>query len=227
MDEYGAARLPAGAAVVVFNTESIWHYFNDPRYRDYVRSCTHVAIDGIGLAGTLRWLGSRVARFHGPELLTTLIAEKQRWTLVLVGGASHNAVLVNCGVIDRFVELPFTDDVGALRDAVVCGLAQEALPDRPVVLLISLGLPKQEVLAARLHVDDELLYPNQAPVTVVPVGAAVDFLTGHRRRAGVAWRRLGLEWLPRLIREPRMIPRVWRSLCGVALLLRAELRRRV
>lgn len=225
LDEDGAAGLPAGTAVVVFNTESIWHYFKDQRYRDYVRSCTHVAIDGVGLAKTLRMLGSEVTRFHGPELLKALIAGRQRWTLVLAGGAAHNRLLVDRGIVDRFVELPFTDDPDALRDAVVCGLASEALPDRPVVLLISLGLPKQEVLAARLHADGSLLSPSREPVTVVPVGAAVDFLTGHRRRAGAIWRRLGLEWLPRMIREPRMIPRVWRSICGVALLLREELNR--
>lgn len=227
LDDYGIARLPPGARVVVFNTESIWHYFKDGRYRDYVRSCTHVAIDGIGLAKAIGLLGDAVPRFHGPELLSAIVASKHRWTLVLAGGSPKNATLVNQGIVDRFIALPFTDDVSVLRDTILNELSSGPPPDRPVALLLSLGLPKQEMLAGDLHACFGGRFPGWPALTVVPVGAAVDFLTGHRRRAGATWRRMGLEWLPRMIREPRMIPRVARSLLAIVLLFRSELRCRL
>jgi N-acetylglucosaminyldiphosphoundecaprenol N-acetyl-beta-D-mannosaminyltransferase len=45
------------------------------------------------------------------------------------------------------------------------------------------------------------------PVVMVGVGAAFDFLAGHKRQAPSLLQRLGLEWLFRLVNEPR---RLWR-----------------
>jgi N-acetylglucosaminyldiphosphoundecaprenol N-acetyl-beta-D-mannosaminyltransferase len=42
-----------------------------------------------------------------------------------------------------------------------------------------------------------------------PIGAAFYFYMGHIRRAGPAWQKAGLKWLPRLVQEPR---RLWRRM---------------
>jgi len=42
---------------------------------------------------------------------------------------------------------------------------------------------------------------------ICPVGAVFDFYAGTVRRSGEFWIRMGLEWLPRLLREPK---RLWR-----------------
>ena len=42
---------------------------------------------------------------------------------------------------------------------------------------------------------------------IVSIGAAFDYYAGTRKRASPLMCRLGLEWLPRLVREPK---RVWR-----------------
>lgn len=65
---------------------------------------------------------------------------------------------------------------------------------------IGLGAPKQDVMGARMRDADA------APL-VFCVGAAFDFLSGTKRRAPAWMRRLGLEWLHRLLSEPR---RLWR-----------------
>jgi N-acetylglucosaminyldiphosphoundecaprenol N-acetyl-beta-D-mannosaminyltransferase len=68
------------------------------------------------------------------------------------------------------------------------------------VLWIGLGAPKQDVLAHRLRAL------NAAPA-IVCVGAAFDFVAGAKPRAPAFVRALGLEWLFRLMLEPR---RLWR-----------------
>ena len=45
-------------------------------------------------------------------------------------------------------------------------------------------------------------------VFLVGLGGALDVLSGQVRRAPEAWQRLGLEWLYRLIKEPRRIGRM-------------------
>ena len=65
---------------------------------------------------------------------------------------------------------------------------------------IGLGSPKQDRVAGRLC---EL---GAAPVLLC-VGAAFDFVSGEKRRAPQWMQRAGLEWLHRLLSEPR---RLWR-----------------
>jgi len=71
---------------------------------------------------------------------------------------------------------------------------------RPHIVWVGLGAPKQELWMARVAGTLE------APV-MIGVGAAFDFLAGTKRAAPRVMSRLGLEWLFRLVSEPR---RLWR-----------------
>lgn len=70
------------------------------------------------------------------------------------------------------------------------------------ILLSCLSFPKQEVFAA----DVRSARQDKGGV-ILCVGAAVDFLSGTLPRAPDSWQRFGLEWLHRLLAEPR---RLWR-----------------
>jgi hypothetical protein len=68
------------------------------------------------------------------------------------------------------------------------------------VLLLALGPPLQEIWIER--------WLDRLEVEVaIGVGASLDFAAGTRPRAPIAWQRLGVEWLYRLLREPR---RLWK-----------------
>lgn len=71
---------------------------------------------------------------------------------------------------------------------------------RADVLWVGMTAPKQETWIARVRsrLDVGL---------VVAIGAAFDFFAGTVTRSHPAWQRVGLEWLPRLLRQPR---RLWR-----------------
>lgn len=86
----------------------------------------------------------------------------------------------------------FADDasyVKAVRDA------------RPELVFLGMGMPKQERVAARML--EELDFP----VLFMNAGAMLDFMANRFPRAPRWMRRLGMEWLYRLMREPR---RLWR-----------------
>ena len=70
------------------------------------------------------------------------------------------------------------------------------------ILLSCLSFPKQELFAAGVRAAR----PDKGGV-ILCVGAAVDFLSGSLPRAPQSWQRFGLEWLHRLLSEPR---RLWR-----------------
>jgi N-acetylglucosaminyldiphosphoundecaprenol N-acetyl-beta-D-mannosaminyltransferase len=65
----------------------------------------------------------------------------------------------------------------------------------PDLLLVAYGVPAEERWIARNR------HRLGVPV-MVGVGGAFDFVAGVTRRAPAWMRRLGLEWLHRLIREP-------------------------
>jgi N-acetylglucosaminyldiphosphoundecaprenol N-acetyl-beta-D-mannosaminyltransferase len=63
----------------------------------------------------------------------------------------------------------------------------------------AVGAPRQELLAAEL-VDD----PHLRGIGLC-IGASFDFLTGKQERAPQLWQNLGMEWLYRLINEPKRL----------------------
>lgn len=67
------------------------------------------------------------------------------------------------------------------------------------IVLIGLGCPKQEIWMAQ-HV-------NTVSAVMIGVGAAFDYHAGSLRRAPASWQRIGLEWLYRLLQEPRRLTR--------------------
>lgn len=67
---------------------------------------------------------------------------------------------------------------------------------KPDLILLGMGMPKQERLAREL-----MAHAGQAPL-IVCGGAILDFLGGRVRRAPPLVRRLGVEWLYRLASEP-------------------------
>jgi len=184
-----------------------------------------VAIDGVGLKLALSLFGVKIERYHGPELLQRIIDLRGQWSIAIAGGNAANRQLVEDGRVERHFDLPFTQDFDLIALQLSRDLMGFEARHDTVVLLVSLGLPKQEIVADRLlAVAGAGSHALGQSLVVVPIGAATDFLTGTKVRAGRAWQKMGLEWLPRLLREPRMIPRVLRSLFGMAILVSSELR---
>jgi len=70
----------------------------------------------------------------------------------------------------------------------------------PHVLCVALGMPKQERWIA---LQREVL-ERMGVRLAIGVGGALDFVSGQVPRAPALWRRLGLEWLYRLLRQPRL-----------------------
>ena len=71
---------------------------------------------------------------------------------------------------------------------------------RPDVLVVGLGAPKQELW---VHLNQQRIEAGVA----LCVGATIDFLAGQRQRAPLWMRRTKLEWLHRMLSEPRRLIR--------------------
>ena len=163
--------------------------------------------DGMPLVWMARKLGhGRTERVYGPDLmlrLTELSAQKG-YRQYYFGGAPGLAERLRDRLTARFPGLavvgtfspPFWPS-SAEEDEEIVRMINAARPD---IVWVGLSTPKQEYWMAA-HLDR-----IEAPV-MIGVGAAFDFLAGTKRQAPAWMQKRGLEWLFRLLSEPR---RLWR-----------------
>jgi N-acetylglucosaminyldiphosphoundecaprenol N-acetyl-beta-D-mannosaminyltransferase len=86
-----------------------------------------------------------------------------------------------------------------MDDAFVEACRQRVAETDSDIVWVALGVPKQDLLAQELS--------KRLDVTCVGVGAAFDMLSGRTREAPAWMQHVGMEWLFRLVTEPR---RLWR-----------------
>lgn len=167
-----------------------------------------VTADGMPIVWTAgRMTRSRWDQLAGSDLLPELLQTAQdcRARVGFVGGwpKQHQtlAAVLQQTMPDLDVAGFWSPSRRDLDDASRAGeLAEDVAAADVDLLVVGLGKPAQE-----LWLSEHLL--ASGATVALAFGAAADFLAGHARRAPTAWRRYGLEWLYRLLREPR---RLWR-----------------
>jgi N-acetylglucosaminyldiphosphoundecaprenol N-acetyl-beta-D-mannosaminyltransferase len=143
----------------------------------------------------------------GSDLLPLVLEllEERGMRLGILGGepATHEAFARVLGHSYPNVEIAgfWSPARSTLFEAVPNRLLTEAIRAARVdVLVVSLGKPRQELWLAR--------YGQETGARVsLALGAAPEFIAGTRRRAPEIWRRMRMEWLYRLFREPRRLGR--------------------
>jgi N-acetylglucosaminyldiphosphoundecaprenol N-acetyl-beta-D-mannosaminyltransferase len=166
-----------------------------------------VTPDGMPLVWLSRLQGfSQVRRVYGPDLMLALCERSaaKGYRHYLYGGTNGIPEQLAAMLQQRYPGLrvagtyspPFRP-LSHEEDEQVVEMINEATPD---IVWISLSTPKQERWMAD-HIER-----LTAPV-LIGVGAAFDYHTGRKRQAPRWMQRSGLEWLFRLLMEPR---RLWR-----------------
>lgn len=187
--------------IVTANPEMIYQAQRDPDYLKTINAADLVVPDGIGVVWAGKILGTRYEeRVTGIDLTQRLFAEghKRGWRIFLLGsrpGVAEQAVRVQSEYFPGLVFDCYHGYFTAAEEHDVKLRIQQFSPD---VLLAGLGAPKQEYWLSR--------NPDLAKVRI-GVGGTLDVLAGRVKRAPVLFRRLGLEWLYRLMTEPSRIAR--------------------
>ncbi|WP_395747679.1 WecB/TagA/CpsF family glycosyltransferase [Prosthecobacter sp.] len=164
-----------------------------------------VVCDGMPLVWASRWLGNALPeRVAGSDLVPKLlaIAEQKGWSVYFLGGQKEVALRAIEKVQEQHPKLkiagmmsPPFKPLHEMDHAAICADIRSADPD---LLFVSFGCPKQEKWIAMNYLR------AGAPVSI-GVGATIDFLAGHMKRAPRWMQKTGLEWLYRLLQEPRRL----------------------
>lgn len=200
------ASAGEGGWVVTPNLDIVRKFRSSRESRDLILAATHRVADGQPIIWASRLAGMPLpGRVAGSDLAQSLprAAAQAGLSVFLLGGNPGVAAAAARRLRSRFPGLlqvqshcppfGFGDDSGELER-----IKAMLLRTRPALVLVGLGFPKQEKLISTLRAE--------LPGTwFVGVGIALSFLAGEQTRAPVALQRLGLEWLHRLVREPRRL----------------------
>lgn len=189
--------------IVTPNPEIVMKARNDREFAAAIDSAGLVIADGVGIMYAAKILGKKLKeRIPGIDLSSALFEKMatEGKSVFLFGAKPGIAELAAKNITEKFPGLIIagTNDGYFTDDKPIINKINDAKPD---LLLVCLGFPKQE-----------LWMKSNAPFLDVGVmigaGGSLDVFSATVARAPLIWRKLGLEWLHRLIKEPKRIKRM-------------------
>lgn len=202
--------VTAGRHVIIanHNLHSLYLYHHDPKMRLFYSAADHIHIDGMGVIGLGRMLGIPLKRIHRVTFVDWMgplaqSAAENGWRVFYLGSrpgvAERGAAVLRRSYPELQLEVAhgyFNPDPASIEAQAVIARIESW---RPHLLITGMGMPRQEHWIVD-HKDK--LSAN----VILNGGAALDYFAGAiytpPRWAG----RCGLEWLFRLMAEPR---RLW------------------
>ena len=192
-------RERTGAQIVTLGTEMVVYAQNDPAFREVVNHSALSLCDTVGLLQAARRRGAALReRVTGVELVEHLcaIAAREKISVFFLGGAEGVADDAAAILEARFPGLHVAGTRHGFFSLEEEGaIAQEIRASGAELLFVGLGSPRQEMWIARN-------LQATGCGAAIGIGGSFDVLSGRIPRAPEVWRRLGLEWFYRLVREP-------------------------
>lgn len=185
------------------NPEFILAARKDPAFRQALLDADLVLADGIGVVYSAKLLGRPLkGRAPGIEFAQRLVAwmAKNGKRLFLLGAKPGVAELAAANLKDKYPGLIVcgTHDGYFKEDEPVVEAIRQAAAD---VVFVCLGAPKQEFWMVKNG-------PASGAHLMVGLGGSLDVFAGVVERAPEAFQKLGMEWLYRLMKEPKRIGRM-------------------
>jgi len=193
--------------VVTANPETFMLYEEDAELKELLDDKETIIVpDGIGIVKASKMIGYPVKeRITGIDIAVELLnyGNELKKDIYLFGAKQE--------VIDSMIEVLKRDYPGLNIVGVSNGyekdkdkIFQKISKCKPDIVLVALGIPLQEKLIYK-HFDkfDKGIF--------VGVGGSFDVISGHKKRAPKILIDLNLEWLYRILKEPKRIKRFYNS----------------
>lgn len=194
--------------VVTLNPEMIMQGDNKPELGTILKKAGLVLPDGAGLVWALRQYGYTVNRLPGIEFSEAMIgyAAQNDLRVALLGATQE---VLEAAAANLKQKAPGLNVVyqhhGFFSQEEATGIAEACAAKKPQLVLVALGVPRQEQWIARYaHLFEGAV--------LVGVGGSFDVWSGKTRRAPALMRRLNLEWAYRITTEPWRIQRTYKTL---------------
>ncbi len=203
--EYALGRVEAflrdGESHIIVTPDSpaILTALEDEEYRKILEEADMVLPDGIGVVVASKLLGQPIrGRLPGIELMNAMLERASFYgrKVFLLGAKKGVAEKAAENMMKAFPGL----NIVGVNDGYFDEVKEEEIISRirevqPHYLFVGMGVPKQE----------KWIFRNKERLSVpimMGIGGSLDVWAGNVKRAPLIFRKLGLEWLYRAIREP-------------------------
>ncbi|WP_223669268.1 WecB/TagA/CpsF family glycosyltransferase [Kangiella shandongensis] len=171
---------------------------DNDEFHNILRSATILYADGIAIVKTLKKKGVNSARIPGCDLWVELMHDAARTDkhVYLLGAKEEVNRKAAEKLRGEFNLKKLNRKNGYFKEE--SEIARDLQNLRPDIVTVAMGSPQQEKLIARLRE----VYPE---AFYMGVGGSYDVFVGEAKRAPEVFQRLNLEWLYRLLSEPKRI----------------------
>lgn len=188
------------------NPDCVLKYFENEDYKKMLLNKENIVyVDGIGVIYTQRFLKLPVAKERiattdlFPELIETLSNQKSSLKVFLLGGKGDTAKKVIDNFSRKYPNIKFSgyrDGYFTLEEE--DNVINQINNSQTDILFVGFGTPLQEKWINKN-------YEKLNAKTFVTCGGLFDYYSGNVKRAPLLVRKLGLEWLFRLVQEPKRL----------------------
>jgi exopolysaccharide biosynthesis WecB/TagA/CpsF family protein len=200
-------RQRRGAMISALAVHGVMTGVLDPEHKFRLNGFDLLVPDGQPVRWVMNWLygTGMVDRVYGPELMRRICerATGEGAPIYLYGSTRPVVTALEESLTRMFPEINIVGSEPSkfrkldLKEQTA--LQQRILSSGASIVFVGLGCPRQEIFAYELG--------NRLSVPVLAVGAAFPLLARMLPQAPLGMQRIGLEWLFRLLIEPR---RLWR-----------------
>jgi len=198
-------KTPRSHAVFTPNSEIVYAAFKDSEFCELLNSADMLTPDGIGIVYASKILQRPLAeRAGGYDIACGIIDRiaKSGERLYLFGGKPDVAEIAKANLTEKY---PFINIVGIhngyFSEDEEDGIINSINESGADILFVCLGSPMQE----------KWIFKNRDRLScrvMMGIGGSLDVFAGVAERAPESFQKLGLEWLYRLIKEPRRFRRM-------------------
>ena len=196
--------------IATVNNEFIVEAQKNDEFKEVLRNSSLAVADSTGVVKAVKYLhGEEIERIPGADLFMEICkrAAKKGHRIYLLGGKNGVAQKAK----DHLLKLYRYLHVVGLKDGIYISgesdnskIIQDINRTKPDILFVGLGAPKQDIWIN--HNLEKL-----SCYVFIGVGGSLDYASNTIRRAPKAMREAGLEWLFRLIVQPKRIGRIFKA----------------
>ncbi|MGC3982238.1 MAG: WecB/TagA/CpsF family glycosyltransferase [Steroidobacteraceae bacterium] len=187
--------------VVTPNADHMIRYYDDPIFRDLYASAGYVLLDSRFLSYLLGGQ-PRMSVCAGSDLTAALFNQviKADDELVLIGATEDQAQRLRTMLGLKQLH-HYNPPMGFIKNPEAVETCLQFIEQHSPFrfCFLAVGCPQQEILAQKLK------QRGKAKGLALCIGASINFLTGEERRAPRWMQRTGLEWLYRLLQDPKRL----------------------
>lgn len=201
-------KIPLNKKSIIINTINPHSYCmakSDRVFEKALRNSDTLLPDGIGIVWAEKLINrNRIKKIAGFDLFLFLMhkLENEKGSVFFLGSNQETLNLIKNKIAIEFPNVkvdfyspPYKSKFSSAENIEMCNAVNSVQPD---VLFVGMTAPKQEKWVHRFK--DKLEAKN-----ICCIGAVFDFYAGNIKRSSDFWINLSLEWLPRLVREPKRL----------------------